>query len=88
MEKVSKLYAMKFEKQYNAGQIQYLWMISRIKYKCLITLESLLEGNQSVIQKRRIMQSIPQSHLMINLIWNYENYLTEKNGEYTEELFD
>jgi len=58
----------------NAATISKKWMISRIKFKSLVTLESLLEGSAVSIIKRRIMQAIPYDILKINLYWIHDNY--------------
>jgi hypothetical protein len=62
-------------------------MINRIKFKLLVTIESIMEGNRSSLLLKRVTQSVPYVSLMINLIENYENFKKIQNGAYTEELF-
>ena len=71
----------------NASNISTKWMISRIKFKCLVTLESLLEGSVVNLIRRRIMQAIPYEVLKMNLYWIYDNFKNEYLGNYSEDLF-
>ena len=67
-----------------------LEQLTKVKHKCLITLVSLLEGNNSTLNlSARIMRAIPISVLTDNLIQVYKQYKRlYKNKGYTEAAFN
>jgi len=63
--------------------------LAKVKYKCLITLVSLLECNDPTANlSTRIIRAIPMSVLTHNLAQVYHKYKKiYKNNEYTNDLF-
>ncbi len=77
------------------------WMLSRLKYKvhffliiqlilnkCLITLESILEGQTDCIILRRMRKTLPINVLKNNLGWIYQKYSFFYKQRYTNEAFN
>lgn len=62
-------------------------MISRLKYKCLITLEGTLEGNQDLYIVHNLIRAIPPKILNDNLLTVYKNYYRFYNLRYNDEVF-
>ncbi len=65
----------------------YEGRLAKLKYKCLITIVSLLECNDALINK--IVRNIPFSVLTKNLLRIYELYSKNEKGKegYTDDLF-
>ncbi len=70
------------------GNFYEKWMISRIKYKCLITLESLLEGNRDFKILKKMIKALPVQILKKNITWIYEKYRRIYGEKYTDEAFN
>ena len=85
--KTNQLFADKFYQNLIAHTEGRQWMISRIKYKCLITLESILEGSLDPHIEERLCQAIPYRILEQNLYWIFDNFKFECDGNYSHGLF-
>ena len=63
------------------------WMFSRLKYKCSITLLSLLEARKSNEIVTRIIKSLNNDTLKRNIVDIYYMYQTQYKEEYSSEIF-
>ena len=63
------------------------WMLSRLKYKVLILINSLLEMRTSDTVIRRIMRSLPLEILKTNLVKVFRRFKKTHNLAYTMEAF-
>jgi len=63
------------------------WQIAKLKYKCSITLMSLLEARKDNSNVDRMMKSIPIEVLNRNLIDIYRLFKIQYKGEYKESIF-
>jgi len=63
------------------------WQLAKLKYKCSITLMSLLEARKNNSNVDRMMKSIPIEILDRNLIDIYRLFKIQYKGEYKESIF-
>ena len=63
-------------------------MLTRLKFKCLVILESVLEGNDDNNILRKIIKAIPVDCIKWNLGIIYEKYRFIGNKQYSDELFN
>jgi len=63
------------------------WQIARLKYKCSITLLSLLEARRNDDNVNRMMKSLTTEVLKRNITDIYRNLQNLYKGEYTKEAF-
>jgi len=63
------------------------WMLSRLKYKVMILLNSLLEMRSSDSVVSRIMRSLPLQVLKINLVKVYRKYKKTYGTTYSMDAF-
>ncbi len=62
-------------------------MVCKIKYKVLVCLESILEGNVDQTNLRKMMKMIPQKTLKLNLCWIYSIFCEVNKLKYTDKIF-
>lgn len=62
-------------------------MLSKIKFKAIITIESLLEGETDKFILQRIMKSLSIEVLRNNLTYIYDKFTKICEKKYTEEVF-
>jgi len=48
LNKISPELASKVEQKFSNREYVEKWMITRIKFKCLVCIESILEGNKNI----------------------------------------
>ena len=63
------------------------WQIARLKYKCSITLLSLLEARKDYNNVYRMMKSLPMEVLKRNITDIYLLFETIYKGVYTNKAF-
>ena len=65
------------------------WMISHLKFKCLITILSLFEGRKDNLVRKRTIRTISIELLKENLNFIFSQYLLiYQDNEYDEEMFN
>lgn len=62
-------------------------IVSKIKYKILVCLESILEGNVDQTNLRKMIKVIPQKTLRLNLCWIYSIFCEVNKLKYTDKNF-
>ncbi|KAL4427586.1 hypothetical protein ABPG74_012977, partial [Tetrahymena malaccensis] len=77
------------QKKFNEANKQEDWMIQKAKYKSLITIESILEGNKVKKIVKKIEKGINTKLLNLNMLNTYNKFKVSKQKEitYTEDLF-
>ncbi|KAL4460004.1 hypothetical protein ABPG74_003530 [Tetrahymena malaccensis] len=88
LNELSDTFASKFTKSFKMHQDFETWMVSRVKFKCFQTIESMLEGNTNNIILKKMMSIIPIEYLKLNLLQVYSNFKVEHKCQYNMELFD
>lgn len=63
-------------------------MLTRLKYKCVITLESLCEGQTDADILKKIMKNLSLEILKDNLGWLFEKKEKIYEQKYNMELFN
>ncbi len=63
------------------------WQLARLKYKCSITLMSLLEARKDESNVYRMMKSIPIDALRMNITDIYTEFNKQYKGEYSSKVF-
>ena len=64
------------------------WMLTGLKYKCVITIESLYEGQKNNDILRKIMKNLSLEVLKDNLGWIYEKKQKLYGDKYTWNLYN
>ncbi|KAL4462516.1 hypothetical protein ABPG72_009117 [Tetrahymena utriculariae] len=77
------------QKKFNEANKQEDWMIQKAKYKSLITIESILEGNKVKKIVKKIEKGINTKLLNLNMLNTFNKFkvVNQKEIPYTEELF-
>lgn len=80
--------SLRFARQVSARfyKKREVWMVSKLKNKCIQFLDSLLEGNDGSFILTRIMAEIPQSILASNLAIVYRKFKDSRFTVFTEDL--
>ncbi len=63
-------------------------MLTKVKYKGLIAIESLLEGNSDEIILRKIIKALPVFYLKRNIGFIYEKITDKFQNQYNMDLFN
>jgi len=63
------------------------WQLARLKYKCSITLMSLLEARKDYSNVYRMMKSIPMDALRMNITDIFNDFKRQYKGEYSSKVF-
>lgn len=63
------------------------WQWARLKYKCSITLMSLLEARKDESQVYRLMKSLPREVLRKNITDIYMMFNKQYKGDYNNKVF-
>ncbi|KAL4497224.1 hypothetical protein ABPG72_019544 [Tetrahymena utriculariae] len=89
LQKISPKFSnhMKLTLQAN-GKYQEDWMVSRLQYKCLITIESILEGNIDYRNMQKLLKVMPISAITDKIIAIYKNYKSLYGNNYNSEAFN
>ncbi|KAL4453083.1 hypothetical protein ABPG74_015314 [Tetrahymena malaccensis] len=89
LQKISPKFSnhMKLALQAN-GKYQEDWMVSRLQYKCLITIESILEGNIDYRNMQKLLKVMPISVITDKIISIYKNYKSLYGNSYNSEAFN
>ncbi|EAR93357.2 MIR domain protein (macronuclear) [Tetrahymena thermophila SB210] len=89
LQKISPKFSnhMKLALQAN-GKYQEDWMVSRLQYKCLITIESILEGNIDYRNMQKLLKVMPISVITDKIIAIYKNYKSLYGNNYNSEAFN
>ena len=63
------------------------WQLARLKYKCSITLLSLLEARKDDKNVYRMMKSLPQEVFNRNITDIYIKFKNQYKGDYSNDAF-
>lgn len=63
------------------------WQLARLKYKCSITLMSLLEARKDTKNIFRMMKSLPIEALKMNICDIYTMFNDQYKGQYNNKVF-
>jgi hypothetical protein len=86
-KKYDQVEKMNQNSNYNNPNYIPKFLMARLKYKCSVTLISLLEARKNDENVRRMMKSIDVQILLRNIVDTYHLFDFIGLGKYTPELF-